>query len=373
MKKLIALILLIGSVAVNAQTIVTSKIILTSASNDNALTQVLVRDASTGMLKYRTASTIGTPITLGTNRQIPFMNSGDTDFLYSSDLSYNTTDHIFRSCNGLTINGSFSGNGYSAFFGESITVNAASSGGGVVTDAFAAGIDHIIGDGLNNFSGSNSFTIGNDNENYGNSSFAGGQNSRVLHSGEAGGSLVTIGAIAYGLGIGATEPVTAKGSAVNISRNTASQTVGHGAYGPYSVILGGQDHNIPSTASNTVILGGSGIKAVDSESVYVPRIISKGGLGCDMQTISTDITLNRLVHCTVLGDASGGNITLTLEPAADCKGVIYTVKKIDSSGNDVIIDANGSETIDGSTTQSMSVQNARFIIQCDGTAWYIIN
>jgi hypothetical protein len=73
---------------------------------------------------------------------------------------------------------------------------------------------------------------------------------------------------------------------------------------------------------------------------------------------------------TVLGDASGGALTIKL-PASLVSGKLVTVKKIDSSGTAVIVNGNGAN-IDGAATQSLAAQWNAFVMQNDGTAWYIV-
>lgn len=75
---------------------------------------------------------------------------------------------------------------------------------------------------------------------------------------------------------------------------------------------------------------------------------------------------------TLLVDASGGSKTITLPAASGNTGKIYVIKKTDSSGNTVTIDGDGSETIDGATTKVISTQYVSFMIQCDGSNWWII-
>lgn len=75
---------------------------------------------------------------------------------------------------------------------------------------------------------------------------------------------------------------------------------------------------------------------------------------------------------TLLVDASGGNKTITLPAASGNTGKIYVIKKTDSSGNTVTIDGDGSETIDGATTKVISTQYVSFMIQCDGSNWWVI-
>lgn len=66
-------------------------------------------------------------------------------------------------------------------------------------------------------------------------------------------------------------------------------------------------------------------------------------------------------------------MTITLPAAtADLDGLVYVVKKVDSSGNTVTIDGNGSETIDGATTKVLSAQYDTVSIVCDGSNWLVI-
>lgn len=88
-------------------------------------------------------------------------------------------------------------------------------------------------------------------------------------------------------------------------------------------------------------------------------------------TLSTNTTLDA-THYTVLGDATGGAVTITLPAASTCTGRIYVIKKIDASGNFVIADGNGSETIDGATTLPLNNQWDSTMIQSNGTAWFVL-
>jgi hypothetical protein len=88
-----------------------------------------------------------------------------------------------------------------------------------------------------------------------------------------------------------------------------------------------------------------------------------------IETITGNTTLDG-THSTVLVDASGGAVTVTLPAASTSTGLIYTIKSIDST-NTVTIDGNGSETIDGATTQTLTTDES-MTLQCDGSAWYIL-
>lgn len=71
--------------------------------------------------------------------------------------------------------------------------------------------------------------------------------------------------------------------------------------------------------------------------------------------ISSNTTVTATSNTVYICDASGGNITFTL-PAASNSNKLFRVKKVDSSTNTVIITRAGSDTIDGATTYTLTVQ-----------------
>lgn len=75
---------------------------------------------------------------------------------------------------------------------------------------------------------------------------------------------------------------------------------------------------------------------------------------------------------TILVDASGGAVTVTLPAASSSLGRVLSIKAIDVSGGSVTIDGDGSETIDSATTQVISAQYDVITVQCDGTQWWLI-
>lgn len=91
----------------------------------------------------------------------------------------------------------------------------------------------------------------------------------------------------------------------------------------------------------------------------------------DMRTETANYTAV-LTDDVILVDASGGAVTITLPAAADRTGKQYDIKKIDSSGNAVTIDGDGSETIDDSLTNIIGAQYNSVTIVSDGTEWWII-
>jgi len=76
----------------------------------------------------------------------------------------------------------------------------------------------------------------------------------------------------------------------------------------------------------------------------------------------------------IQGDASSGAITITLLAAATAgDGFEITVKKSDSSVNAVTVDGNGSETIDGAATVSLTQQYRSVTLRCDGSNWHTVS
>lgn len=76
---------------------------------------------------------------------------------------------------------------------------------------------------------------------------------------------------------------------------------------------------------------------------------------------------------TILMTTGASNRTVTLPTAADNNGRILVVKKVDSGAGYCIIDGEGSETVDGSTTITLTDINEFATVQCNGTAWYVID
>ena len=76
---------------------------------------------------------------------------------------------------------------------------------------------------------------------------------------------------------------------------------------------------------------------------------------------------------TILADATSAAFTVTLPAvAAIPTGRIYNIKKLDSTGNNVTVDANAAELIDGATTAVIAAQFNSLTVQSDGTEWHII-
>lgn len=70
--------------------------------------------------------------------------------------------------------------------------------------------------------------------------------------------------------------------------------------------------------------------------------------------------------------ALSAHATITLPTAADNAGrTICAVLAGDPGAYNVIVDGEGSETINGATTKTNSDQYSSITVRCDGTGWYI--
>lgn len=89
----------------------------------------------------------------------------------------------------------------------------------------------------------------------------------------------------------------------------------------------------------------------------------------DIATITSDTTLDN-THHVVIVDATSGNVTITLPAVSGIEGRFYHIKRTDSSVYTVTIQPDGSETIDGETSQTISQYDNIQITA--GTEWSII-
>ncbi len=75
---------------------------------------------------------------------------------------------------------------------------------------------------------------------------------------------------------------------------------------------------------------------------------------------------------TILCNATSAGFTVTLPTAVGITGKIYKIKKTDATGNDVTVEGNGTETIDGQLNKLLNAQYQSISVQSDGTNWNII-
>jgi hypothetical protein len=86
---------------------------------------------------------------------------------------------------------------------------------------------------------------------------------------------------------------------------------------------------------------------------------------------STNLTLDA-THDTVLATAGAGGITITLPDVSSIgAGTTYLIKKVDSGAGSVIVDAAGTDTIDGLANYELPNQWQFVEIQGTGSQWVV--
>jgi hypothetical protein len=90
-----------------------------------------------------------------------------------------------------------------------------------------------------------------------------------------------------------------------------------------------------------------------------------------IKAVTTNYTMT-LGDTVILADATGGNITVTLKPALECTEKLVIVKRQNGGANTVTIDADGTETIDGSTTNVLNAQYDTVRLMAYGGSWWIV-
>lgn len=70
---------------------------------------------------------------------------------------------------------------------------------------------------------------------------------------------------------------------------------------------------------------------------------------------------------------AGGAVTVTLPPVSGTRGKVYYIKKTDASANNLTLDGNGSETIDGAATVAWNTQWLCKVVVSTGAAWLIVS
>ena len=95
----------------------------------------------------------------------------------------------------------------------------------------------------------------------------------------------------------------------------------------------------------------------------------------DSQVAVTTVTGAYVVTAadySILGDATGGALSVTLPPSASSDRRVLQVKKIDASANAVTVDGYESELVEDAATQALTLQGENLMLVCDGTQWRVL-
>jgi len=102
------------------------------------------------------------------------------------------------------------------------------------------------------------------------------------------------------------------------------------------------------------------------------RLSLKGSFSRVLRSTNSNTTLT-ISDSTVLIDASGGNVTVTLPSASGITGRMYTVKRTDTTGSytATLAVATG-DALEGVTNDTASIaQGQALTVQCTGSGWVI--
>ncbi|MCI5056881.1 MAG: hypothetical protein MRY83_12275 [Flavobacteriales bacterium] len=214
--------------------------------------------------------------------------------------------------------------------------------------------------GLGYFAGK--FAIGTVSNTAASQSIFIGSNSKANANGES--NQIVIGYEAEGNG----------SNSVTLGNNSITKTILKGSVG-----IG-----TPAPANSLHIVAGTDpIKAdglVDDSSLDTVVVVDNGVLHkrslsramySPISTQSANYTA-LITDEVILVDASAGDVTITLPTASGIAGKKYYFKKDDGTANNVIIDGNGAETIDGNATVSTNVAFQGWTMISDGTNWKIL-
>ncbi len=109
---------------------------------------------------------------------------------------------------------------------------------------------------------------------------------------------------------------------------------------------------------------------VDAAGVVHKRNISNLGSLTNIRDINSDYYANAQ-DGTILVDASGGDVTVTIPSATSVIGLKYSIKKVDMSANKVIIQPVAG-TVDGQPTRFTDVPWQGFVVQSNGVNWFVV-
>lgn len=153
---------------------------------------------------------------------------------------------------------------------------------------------------------------------------------------------------------------------LQISNSATGATATWNMYIPAS---GSTDLRINNNGSDHVTIQNDGDVGVGTTSP-VSGFDIQTSMGLSLTTITSATTLDN-THNVVF--CNTGAYIVTLPAAASNTGRVYKIKNIDTDGDDITIDGNGSETINGATTYALEDYNQEITIVSHGSNWHIIS
>ena len=172
----------------------------------------------------------------------------------------------------------------------------------------------------------------------------------------------------------ATNAVTVAVTTVPIANGGTGQTSAGAAFNALApaTAKGGLPAGTGSNAYGNLAVGANNTIVTADSSQATGLKYSHGARIGVSTVVFADSPFTAAANCVLLVNCTDGAITINLPAAASNTNKTYTIKKTDSSANAITIDGNSSETIDGATTFTISLQWDAFDFICDGSNWYVI-
>lgn len=126
-------------------------------------------------------------------------------------------------------------------------------------------------------------------------------------------------------------------------------------------------------AEDTIVVGAPASGTNKQATINIKTIVSDS-VRTKFYNMSGNYTITDTDYA-IFCNATGGDITATLPPAADiCTDNncgMYVFKKTDGGSNDCILDGDSSETIDSTTTFTLSTEGEAITVHSNTTEWFI--
>ena len=114
------------------------------------------------------------------------------------------------------------------------------------------------------------------------------------------------------------------------------------------------------------------VKVTNADFEVDGQLLARRAISLATAVISQSQHLAGQNDCILLADSTAGKITINLDTTAGNPGRYYMIKKIDGSNNKVIIDAYGTQQIDGASTYELSERYKYVQLVSDGANWFIV-
>lgn len=162
------------------------------------------------------------------------------------------------------------------------------------------------------------------------------------------------------LGTAGTQAAAGNDSRIVGAEQTSNKNAANGYAGlDASTLLATAQHGT-GTANSTTFLRGDRTWATPS---VTPSFTLSTKTAAYTTTSSDDI---------ILADGASAAFTITLHAASGWANKMLTIKRINSGSNNITIDGNASETIDGATTKVLTQQYESVTLVSNGTNVFII-